>query len=380
MRAFLLGASALALALTGPVLAQGKGGGNGGGGGQKAERGGGGPKADRGGSGSGPKAERGGGGPQADRRGGRGPQTRNRGPQEARQQERRDARGNGSNRDRQVARAERPGRPERVRGPERREVRASEPQGQRKAQRQTHVDDRREGGRQIEQAIRTDRRTRNNNPVYASNERGFVYDIGCPPGLAAKNNGCVPPGQAKKLVGQRAPQVLLTSLLPVAYRSWYPDTADHYYRTEDDYIYRIDRSDNEVLGYAPLYAYGADHQPDYFYPGEAYPLDYVSYYNVPAQYQSYYQDEGEWLYRYGDGGIYRVNQSSGLVDSMVALLAGDLAMGQPLPAGYDVYNVPYAYRDRYQDDAENWYRYNDGHIYQVDAKTQLITAIIQALT
>ncbi len=32
---------------------------------------------------------------------------------------------------------------------------------------------------------------------------------GCPPGLAKKNNGCMPPGQAKKLynIGQRFPTV-----------------------------------------------------------------------------------------------------------------------------------------------------------------------------
>ena len=52
---------------------------------------------------------------------------------------------------------------------------------------------------------------------------------GCPPGLAKKNNGCLPPGQAKKLhVGQRlpagatyvVPQPVLATLpaAPVGYR------------------------------------------------------------------------------------------------------------------------------------------------------------------
>ena len=52
---------------------------------------------------------------------------------------------------------------------------------------------------------------------------------------------------------------------------------------------------------------------------------------------------------------------------------------QPLPAGYDVYNVPFQYRDRYYDTADNMYRYNDGYIYQVDAKTRLISAVIDAI-
>ncbi len=33
---------------------------------------------------------------------------------------------------------------------------------------------------------------------------GYAQSYGCPPGLAKKNNGCLPPGQAKKLArGQR---------------------------------------------------------------------------------------------------------------------------------------------------------------------------------
>ena len=37
--------------------------------------------------------------------------------------------------------------------------------------------------------------------------RATAMASGCPPGLAKKNNGCLPPGQAKKLynVGQRWP-------------------------------------------------------------------------------------------------------------------------------------------------------------------------------
>jgi hypothetical protein len=134
-----------------------------------------------------------------------------------------------------------------------------------------------------------------------------------------------------------------------------------------------------VDGYSPLWGYGVDYVPDYYYAGEQYPVDYVSFYNVPEPYQPYYRDNDEWLYRYGDGGIYQVDRSSGVVEAIVALLGGDLAVGQPLPVGYDVYNVPYSYRDRYYDTDENWYRYSDGYIYEVDPKTRLIQAVIQAL-
>jgi hypothetical protein len=38
----------------------------------------------------------------------------------------------------------------------------------------------------------------------------------CPPGLAKKNNGCLPPGQAKKryVVGQRLPSTVVVERLP----------------------------------------------------------------------------------------------------------------------------------------------------------------------
>ena len=51
-----------------------------------------------------------------------------------------------------------------------------------------------------------------------------------------------------------------------------------------------------------------------------------------------------------------------------------------MPLGYDVYNVPYDYRDRYADGPNANYRYSDGYIYQVDPTTQLIAAAIELLT
>ena len=116
-----------------------------------------------------------------------------------------------------------------------------------------------------------------------------------------------------------------------------------------------------------------------YYPiGMTYPAEYNSY-NVPYQYRSFYPDGGDYDYRYGDGAIYQVDRSNSSIQSIVALLAGDLGVGQTLPADYGVYNVPMAYRDRYYDSPDAMYRYNDGYIYQADPKTQLITAVIDAL-
>lgn len=396
MRSIMLMAGAAALAVAAPALAKpdrGGGGGGQGGGGKPA-------KVERGGGGKG-----GGQGARAERRGGNGGQAR---AQRERGPERREARAQRERGpDRREARVQRERGPERrqaqvqrERSPDRREVRVREERRAdrgraerpireaRVEQRQDRID-RRADRRDIR--TDSDRNIRVSGAEWSPLQRFRTAEYrgsrgqfdGCPPGLAAKNNGCLPPGQYKKLIGNRvAPALISSGLLPYAYRNWYPDSDDYYYRTGDDgLMYRIARSSGLIDGYSPLFDddWGTDYYPDYYYAGERYPLDYVSFYNVPAAYDEYYRDDDDWYYRYGDGGIYQVNRSSGLVESIVALLAGDLAVGQPLPAGYDVYNVPYAYRDRYYDTADNWYRYNDGHIYRVDPTTQLITAVIQAL-
>jgi hypothetical protein len=61
------------------------------------------------------------------------------------------------------------------------------------------------------------------------------------------------------------------------------------------------------------------------------------------------------------------------------LLSPGFSVGQPLPTGYDTYNVPYTYRSTYADTSNDWYRYNNGYIYRVDPSTQLVTAIVASL-
>lgn len=203
--------------------------------------------------------------------------------------------------------------------------------------------------------------------------RGFVD--GCPPGLAKKGNGCLPPGQARKLYGTPLNAALRANTLGWPYREWYRDDDRYMYRFDNDYIYRVNRGDGLIAGLFP-YA----NRDYYYYPmGVQYPADY-NYYNVPYQYQSYYPDNGDYWYRYGDGAIYQVNPGTGLIQGIAALLTGvPLGVGQPLPPSYGVYNVPFAYRDQYYDTPNDWYRYNDGYIYRVDPATQLITAIVSAI-
>lgn len=194
----------------------------------------------------------------------------------------------------------------------------------------------------------------------------------CPPGLDKKNNGCLPPGQAKKLIGAPLAAAYVDDRLPAIYRGWYRDDDDYYYRAGDGFILRIDRDRDIVDGLIPLFGSG------YYTVGDPWPDPY-DFYNVPYQYRSYWADGDGYGYRYGDGAIYRVDARSGLVESIVALLAADLGVGSRLPPAYSVYNVPISYRDRYYDTADDWYRYNDGYIYRVDPTTMLITAVIDAI-
>ena len=77
--------------------------------------------------------------------------------------------------------------------------------------------------------------------LYALNARGS-----CPPGLAKKNNGCLPPGQAKKMynVGQRYNRNFGTlwqyNQIPDYLRSQYRfDPNDRYYYG-NGYLYQVD--------------------------------------------------------------------------------------------------------------------------------------------
>lgn len=79
--------------------------------------------------------------------------------------------------------------------------------------------------------------------------------------------------------------------------------------------------------------------------------------------------------------IYGLDPQTQAIQSILALVTdNDWQIGQQMPDGYDVYNVPYAYRDQYSDTEESWYRYDDGYVYQVDPTTQLIQAAIQLIS
>ena len=245
----------------------------------------------------------------------------------------------------------------------------------------------------------------------------------------------IPVNQVERFVGAPVGQVAnfaALSPLPATIQYLYPDTPDYYYRYGDGYLYQVDRGSSLIDALIPLFAggflpgqylpqpYMASYVPSYygfdsFYPdyadvcnryyyGVVYQVDcddgYVenvipmyaggygvgqllpsaySYYNVPMQYRDMYYDTSDYGYWYSPGAIYQYDPRSSMITSVAALLSPGFTIGQPLPAGYGVYNVPYDYRATYYDTPNAWYRYNNGYIYQVDPTTQLVTAIVASL-
>lgn len=242
------------------------------------------------------------------------------------------------------------------------------------------------------------------------------------------------PMAASALVGvplSTAATVAALTPLPQPIQYLYPETPNYYYQYGNGYVYQVDRGSNLINALIPLLtgytpgsylppAYMSSYVPDYygynsFYPssygygglcnryaygvvyqvdcgtgmvesviptyaggygvGQLLPTSY-SYYNVPYQYRSLYPSGGDTGYWYAPGAIYQYDRGTSLITSVAALLSPGFNVGQPLPAGYGVYNVPYSYRSTYYDTASDWYRYNNGYIYRVDPTTMLVTAIV----
>ena len=166
-------------------------------------------------------------------------------------------------------------------------------------------------------------------------------------------------------VGQLLPQTYGAYNVPLQYRANYYDTNDAWYRYGDGFIYQVDPYSRRIEERYPLYA-------DTYMVGQPWPVAYPGY-NVPYAYREVYYDTPDAHYRYANNGIYRVDPTTQLITALVALVSGqNFNIGQPMPSGYDVYNVPFAYRDRWYDNEDDYYRYANGYVYEIDADSGLI--------
>ncbi|RDC59323.1 hypothetical protein HME9302_00510 [Alteripontixanthobacter maritimus] len=200
----------------------------------------------------------------------------------------------------------------------------------------------------------------------SARSRGLID--GCPPGLAKKTPSCIPPGLTRNDLDRDG---------DARARMFRPDFfglgmgGDNRYFMNNGYLMNLGAG-NRITGYLPLLA-GA------LATGNPWPENYQSR-QVPDYYASYYNLGSQDDYRFADNVLYRVDRDTSTIQSIAALLTGDrFTVGQPMPSGYDVYNVPYEYRSRYSDTPDTRYRYSDGYVYQVDPKTQLITSAIELL-
>ena len=195
--------------------------------------------------------------------------------------------------------------------------------------------------------------------------RSNIVLDGCPPGLAKKYNGCRPPGQARKDGFLRRDSYSPDWWGLSRYRDSYN------YRYDGGYLVRL-LTDGSVGSYIPLLG-GA------LSLGSTWPRSY-GYTNLSPYYSDYYDLGGPNNYRYADNVVYRLEPETRAITSIAALLTGDdFTIGQRMPQGYDIYNVPPSYRDRYYDRPDAMYRYSDGYIYQMDPETRLVAAAIELL-
>ncbi|MEO6359134.1 MAG: hypothetical protein ABIO43_00995 [Sphingomicrobium sp.] len=196
--------------------------------------------------------------------------------------------------------------------------------------------------------------------------------------------GNCPPGLAKKNNGCLPPGQAkkLGALLPAAYASSYlPDRLRDLYRDDDDRYYR----------YGDGYLYQVDRRSNLvssllplfgggYTVGQQFPYGYEAQgYGVPSYYQSFYQDNSDDYYRYNNGYVYDIDRRSGLIENIIPALGYGYGVGEMLPSGYSSYNLPYQYRDVYSDNNDSYYRYAPGAIYQVDRGSNLITSVASLL-
>jgi len=206
---------------------------------------------------------------------------------------------------------------------------------------------------------------------------GYAYQIDRGSGLI---DALLPLLAGGYMPGSYLPSYYMNSYVPSYYGldSFYPSSFDYGYgygnlcnRYGNGVIYQVDCYSGMVENVIPLYAGG-------YGVGQMLPSAY-NYYNVPMQYRSYYYPTADYSYWYAPGAIYQYDTRSSLITSVAALMSPGFTIGQPLPAGYGMYNVPLDYRATYYDTPNAWYRYNNGYIYQVDPTTQLVTAIVASL-
>lgn len=135
---------------------------------------------------------------------------------------------------------------------------------------------------------------------------GYVYETNCMNGMV---ENVIPTYDYGYGVGQIMPASYSYYNVPYAYRSYFADNNDYYYRYAPGAIYQVDRSTALISAVAALLTGGLT-------VGQPLPIGYSAY-NVPLAYRSSYFDTPDMWYRYDNGYIYGVDPGSRMVRNVV---------------------------------------------------------------
>jgi len=113
-------------------------------------------------------------------------------------------------------------------------------------------------------------------------------------------------------IGQIMPASYSYYNVPYAYRSYYVDNDDYYYRYAPGAIYRVDRDTALISAVAALLTGGLS-------VGQQLPVGYSAY-NVPLAYRSSYYDTPDVWYRYDNGYIYGINPQTRVVSNVAYVI------------------------------------------------------------
>jgi hypothetical protein len=138
---------------------------------------------------------------------------------------------------------------------------------------------------------------------------GYVYETDCVTGLV---ENVIPTYDYGYGVGQILPASYSYYNVPFAYRSYFVDNDDYYYRYAPGAIYRVDRDTALITTVAALLTGGLT-------VGQPLPVGYGAY-NVPLAYRSTYYDTPDAWYRYDNGYIYAVNPRTRMVNSVAYVI------------------------------------------------------------
>ena len=151
--------------------------------------------------------------------------------------------------------------------------------------------------------------------------------------LSSYSTPILPVGRAVWYVGQ--PLSALGGLglvaMPASMSYLYPTTPDYYYQYGNGYAYQVDRSSSLISALLPLLAGG-------YMPGQYLPTSYMNsyvpnYYGLNSFYPASYGSSYGYGYdnlcnRYGNGVVYQVDCTTGLVQNVVPLYASATASGR----------------------------------------------------